>query len=107
MSRGLAENRKNKWKKIRERKKKYQDYFGPQGYIYGEVEEKIPNGVFANNHILNHGGHTKTRTKNAYASYRHKGGYGKAEKWCSHDRRQIEDMEQQMEEVENENKFSE
>lgn len=34
----------------------------------------------------------KTKTKNSYASYRHKGGYGKAKVYSGHDLRQLAAM---------------
>lgn len=40
----------------------------------------------------------KTKTKNKYASYRHKGGYGKAILYSRHDRRQIIRMDQEIHE---------
>lgn len=40
----------------------------------------------------------KTKTKNSYASYRHKGGFGKALLHSRHDKRQIIRMEQEINE---------
>lgn len=53
------------------------------------------------------GGTTKTKTKNAYASYRHKGGYGKAILYSRHDKVQIVYMNQELKEYyNNEGEFS-
>ena len=53
-------------------------------------------GLFSKGHYgaLGHG--VKTKTKNSYASYRHKGGYGKAFVYSGHDLKQIVRMNQEV-----------
>ena len=90
-------------RKIKQRKQKIKDvrrfYDGKyeNGYIHGR---KIQSAVFGEKEGLLSKGYygaicsgVKTKTKNACASYRHKGGYGKAVKYSGHDKRQIARME--------------
>ena len=49
-------------------------------------------GLLSKCHYGALGGNRKTKTKNAYASYRHKGGYGKAVLYSRHDMAQIAGM---------------
>ena len=53
--------------------------------------------MLANNNEVNAlvgaGVKTKTNTRKASASYRHKGGYGKANKYTPHDQRQLDAMD--------------
>ena len=58
-------------------------------------------GYLANGYYGYIGGTTKTKTKNAYASYRHKGGYGKAILYSRHDKVQIVYMDQELKEYYN------
>ena len=53
----------------------------------GETE-----GLFSKCHYGALGGNIKTKTKNAYASYRHKGAHGKAKVYSGHDLRQLAAM---------------
>ena len=52
-------------------------------------------GLFSKGHYGTLGHGVKTKTKNAYASYRHKGGYGKACVYSGHDMKQIVRMNQE------------
>ena len=87
--------------KIQKRKKAICNY----GYSYrkkinialsGEKE-----GLFHKNHYGALGNGIKTKTKNAYASYRHKGGYGKACVYSRHDKLQIICMNEKIREYNN------
>ena len=67
-----------------------------EGMLYGEKS-----GYLNKHHYgwLTNG--IKTKTKNRYASYRHKGGYGKAVLYSRHDKRQIIYMNQEIDEYMN------
>ena len=57
-------------------------------------------GYLANNNEVNArmgaGRRKKTNTRKSCASYRHHGAYGPANKYMPHDRRQIDDLKQQL-----------
>lgn len=59
-------------------------------------------GYLANNNEVNArmgaGKKKKTNTRKSCASYRHHGGYGPANRYMPHDRRQIDDLIQQLDE---------
>ena len=57
-------------------------------------------GFLSRGHYRALGKTRKTKTKNAYASYRHKGGYGKACVYSRHDKIQIIAMDYDMKERE-------
>lgn len=63
-------------------------------------------GRLANNNEVNArmgaGKRKKTNTRKSCASYRHHGGYGPANKYKPHDRRQIEKLKQQLTESDEE-----
>jgi hypothetical protein len=86
------EQRKQKIKDVR----RFYDEEYENGYVHGR---KIQSAVFGDKGGLFSKGYygaivsgVKTKTKNACASYRHKGGYGKAVKYSGHDKKQIERM---------------
>ena len=105
MSRTRAYRREMREQKIKQRRMKiksvrrfYSDEF-ENGYIHGR---KIQSAVFGSKGGLLSKGYygaivsgKKTKTKNNCASYRHKGGYGKAVVYSGHDRRKILGMEQE------------
>lgn len=53
-------------------------------------------GIFSKCHYGTLGHGEKTKTKNSYASYRHKGGYGKALKLSRHDKTRIIAMQDEL-----------
>lgn len=55
-------------------------------------------GLLDKGHYGAFGGNQKTKTRKAYASYRHKGGYGKAKVYSRHDKVQITYMKNAYEE---------
>ena len=57
-------------------------------------------GKYANNNYVNgiNGRGRKTNWRKRHSNYRHPTGYGANMEWCPRDQRQIEDMEQQIEE---------
>ena len=95
MRKQKIEQRRMKIKSVR---RFYSDEF-ENGYIHGR---KIQSAVFGTKGGLLSKGYygaivsgKKTKTKNNYASYRHKGGYGKAIVYSGHDMRKILRMEQE------------
>lgn len=91
--------RKNK---IRNRKEKILK-FGSGIHCAGKINKIIDEnpGYLNKCHYGGFRGSLKTKTKNSYASYRHKGGYGKAVLYSRHDKTQIISMEQALSEYEN------
>ena len=64
--------------------------------VYGDKD-----GYLSKSHhgMLGMGGTTKkTNSRKGHASYRHKGTYGKADQYTTHDQRQIDAMEQDLKE---------
>ena len=95
------ERRKNKWKKIRQRielvrnkwkncLKPLDDFLPPDGY-FSNIDEI--------NKWMGAGRKKKTKTKDGHASYRHNGSYGEAIDYSPHDKRQVDDFEEQLKEV--------
>lgn len=68
----------------------------PTWYPHSKLDDLKFVGSLDNNNEMNRllgsVGKRKTNTRKASASYRHKGGYGKAKKYKPRDMRQIEDM---------------
>ena len=108
MERTRAYRRNARKRKIKQRKQKikdvrrFYDVIYENGYIHGC---KIQSAVFGNKEGLLSKGYygaitsgVKSKTKNARASYRHKGGYGKAVVYSRHDKKQIEYMKYIMDE---------
>ena len=60
-------------------------------------------GPFNKCHYGALGNNVKTKTKNSYATYRHKGGYGKACVYSQHDKAQITYMDRELMEYSNTN----
>lgn len=100
-----AERRKRTENIINKRKEKIK-FFNHTWSIRGNALEEgdICEGQLRNNNEMNkfsHGGTAKkTKTKHSHASYRHKGGYGKAKQYKPHDQKQI-DQELDQEEYDN------
>ena len=103
MNRSAAFRREMRNKRIKERQRKIKDlksFYSKEfetSYIYGK---KIYSAVFGDTGgYLSKGYYgaifspRKTKTKNAYASHRHKGGYGKAILYSRHDQSQIMHMD--------------
>lgn len=86
-------------KKIRKRKRDIGNY---GSVVYNEKLKSAfsgqKEGLFSKCHYGALGSGIKTKTKNAYASYRHKGGYGKACVYSKHDNVQILYMKQALRE---------
>lgn len=90
-----AERRKRTFYIINKRKAKLKNW--------SNASEKIEDGYYENNSIMNEYGSAgkaiKTNTRKSHASYRHKGGYGSANKYKPHDQRQIDqELDQEEEE---------
>lgn len=103
MTRGERRRRRNR--KIKQRMKLAININHFQGDAKAGItlEDLGEPGYFANNDEANKWGQfgraKKTKARHSHASYRHKGGYGKAIVYCPHDLRQVEDMKQQINEV--------
>ena len=101
MSRAREYRIKMRKKKIKHRKNNIKQF----GYfMFGKRENMIygnTSGYLSRCHYGCLGGNRKTKTKNAYASYRHKGGYGKAILYSHHDKSQIIYMKQAQSDYEN------
>lgn len=99
-------NRKQKYKKIRQRLKKIKDLYGVIG-CYTRIKENIEEfepGKLAKSHCgyLGSGGcNQKTKIKNGHCPYRCKGSYGKAIQYNKHDKQQVQDMNQQIKDYNN------
>lgn len=64
-------------------------------------ENELYEGELKNNNMMNaYGGgcYRKTSSRKAYQTYRHRGMYGPAKRYCAHDKQQIEDGEYQLKE---------
>ena len=86
MSRTRAYRKEMRNKKIKRRQNDISQ-FGT--FLYGKREVMIygdTSGYLNKSHYGCIGGSKKTKTKNSYASYRHKGGYGKAVLYSRHDK---------------------
>ena len=93
-----AERRKNKWKKIKQRLNLMIDlWHGRYPFQKVPLEES---GKYANNNYVNNGGRIKTNVRKAHSNYRRPVGFGKDKNWCPHDQRQIDDMNDQLNEEE-------
>lgn len=93
--------RKQRWRKIQNRIKVIKQLHPTWSYVPA-LNENTPVGKFAKGHygFLGHGGtNTKTNTRKGHASYRHKGAYGRAVQYKPHDKRQVIDMDQQVNEI--------
>ena len=95
MNRSKEENRYNRRRIIRKRMDMLIDGT-PTWFEHTKLEDLKYAGMLDNNNemnrLLGNSGRRKTNTRMASASYRHKGGYGKAKKYKPRDKRQIEDM---------------
>lgn len=103
MSRTKAFRREMRAEKIRKRRNNICSLgrFGRWG-ICGKLEKVIygeKGGYLSKGHYGGFKSSKKTKTKNAYASYRHKGGYGKSVLYSRHDKAQIEGMEVELKET--------
>lgn len=87
MNRNRAEQRKNKWKKIRQRLELLKNL----NQLFDD-----PIGKLTNNNYVNMGGYIKTNVRKAHTNYRRPGGCGENEKWKPHDQRQLDDMMDQL-----------
>ena len=86
-----AERRKRTFHTINKRKEKLKNWVHRN--LQKSIEE-TEDGYFENNSIMNGycgaGNPIKTNTRKGHSSYRHKGGYGPANNYSAHDKRQIE-----------------
>lgn len=94
--------RRTKNKQI-QREQMIDDFGLNGGLLYERHQEKIKNssGYMRDgnvSHYVQVGRNPKTKTKDAYASYGHKGGYGKATNYSKHDQNQLNDMNDQINE---------
>lgn len=99
---GRAERRKRTFHIIKRRKEKLKNWNFWNDDRKSTLEE-TEDGYFENNSIMNEyggaGRSIKTNTRKSHASYRHKGGYGPANKYSAHDQRQIDqELDQEVEE---------
>ena len=110
MERDRAYLRKQRKRKIKQRKKLIEDldhnwYISPElraGSKRDEVTSGEKDGYLAtggNGFIGSMGTHKKTNTRKGHASYRHSGDYGKADQYTTHDQRQIDAMEHDLKEL--------
>lgn len=87
------QNRKDRMRVIRKRLALIKSVFG---------KEPKFSGMFQNNNEVNHlagaGRKPKTNGRKECCAYRHHGSYGSAEHYSAHDQRQIDNMNEQMEE---------
>ena len=96
MSRDRAEIRKNRIKKIRKRLRLAKDKFHWD-------DDDIKPGYLTNNNYLNETTYNaKTNTRKAHSNYRRPGGFGEDMKWKPHDQRQIDGMDNQIDEIKDE-----
>lgn len=84
-----AQRRKDRAHKIRRRKELFLNEF----YKFGLRDVDLPEGKLANGHKVSErltgGRSVKTNTRKSHSRYRHKGGYGPANKYSPHDKRQL------------------
>ena len=89
-----GKRRKDTFKKIRQRVELLTN-FTPSWCDSVQLPKHLH--MLANNNEVNAfvgaGVKTKTNTRKSSASYRHKGGYGKANKYTPHDQRQLDAMD--------------
>jgi len=100
MNRDRSEIRKNRWKKIRQRIELMKNKI-PRIFPYDESVLEV-DGKYANNNYVNNGGRIKTNVRKAHSNYRRPGGFGEDKNWCPHDKRQLDDMDEQESEYKNE-----
>ena len=104
MARSYEFRRDMRNRKVKKRKRKIHEkmdnFFDTDLALSFHYGKKIHNalyegmdGYFNKGYYGVIGNGRKTKTKNAYASHRHKGGYGKAILYSRHDKSQIEHME--------------
>lgn len=91
------EERRNRTQRVIEKRKEKLKYLCKKS---NPIEEDIIcEGQLANNNDMNRfgGGGTKikTNTRKSCASYRHHGGYGKANQYKAHDQRQLDQEKDQ------------
>lgn len=120
MERGRAYLRKQRRRKIKQRKemiKNTENDFFKEKYVVPYLEDPEEknhktdlhldsvygdkDGYLSKSHhgMLGMGGTAKkTNSRKGHASYRHKGTYGKADEYSPHDLKQIESMEQDLKE---------
>lgn len=88
-----AERRRRNKNIIKKRKKLLKE-LNKNDYWNLFDDDILCEGELRNNNMMNkyggHQGHKKTNTRKACSSYRHHGGYGKANNYKPHDLRQIE-----------------
>lgn len=95
---------------IKKRKQKLKDICGNTYYNGSDERCKSPledgvicEGQLRNNNEMNrfgqHGTAKKTKAKHGHASYRHKGDYGPAIDYAPKDQRQVDDMKDQLDKL--------
>ena len=96
MTRG--ERRRRRKRKIKQRADLMLNIDSCSTWNPAPIEELISAlGMLANNNYVNGlGNGRKTNVRKKHSRYRHKGGYGKDKQWKPHDERQVEDMDQQI-----------
>ena len=95
-----AERRKSNFKHIRKHKKLLTDIGALKEDFIQDIrcrkDMSNKDNMFSNHDIVNKYTHfgksAKTKPKNSHASYRHKGGYGKAITYSRHDQKQVDKM---------------
>ena len=99
MTRG--DRRRRRVKKINHRLKLWS--WMREQYYLGEGKELVAPGYFANNNEINkfatRGQSKKTNSRKGHQNYRSRGTYGKAVNWKPHDLKQINSMDDQINEM--------
>ena len=99
-----AARRQKTKNKLNQRKKLAKHFGWNGGLLYKRQREKITEstGYMRDgnvSHFVCCGGSIKTKTKNDRASYRCKGGYGKARHYSTNEQRQLDDFNEQVKEI--------
>ena len=99
-----AARRQKTENKLNQRKKLAKHFGWNGGLLYKRQREKITEstGYMRDgnvSHFVCCGGSIKTKTKNDRASYRCKGGYGKARHYSTNEQRQLDDFNEQVKEI--------
>lgn len=99
-----AARRQKTENKLNQRKKLAKHFGWNGGLLYKRQREKITEstGYMRDgnvSHFVCCGGGIKTKTKNDHASYRCKGGYGKARHYSTNEQRQLDDFNEQVKEI--------
>ena len=92
MSRTIAYRKEMRNKKIKQRKNKIIQLLYCRCHLTNKDEEIIYGGKIGYLNKCHYGllpSTTKTKAKNGYQTYRHKGEYGKAIRYSRHDKKQI------------------